>query len=128
MKKLLDTNIFLEILLAQPKAQAAQRFINSQQQGSLALSNYSLDGIGLKLYLAKKIDVLEQFGRELKDAEITILTIEPQDLGALVKNIKKWNLDFDDAYQYTLAQKYSLELVSFDKDFDKTDIVRIEPN
>jgi predicted nucleic acid-binding protein len=41
-------------------------------------------------------------------------------------------LDFDDAYQYayqyTLAQKYSLELVSFDKDFDKTDIVRIEPN
>jgi|YNPBryulayer2012_1023412.scaffolds.fasta_scaffold22345_2 predicted nucleic acid-binding protein len=128
MKKLLDTNIFLEILLAQPKAQAAQRFINSQQQGSLALSNYSLDGIGLKLYWAKKIDVLEQFGRELKDAEITILTIEPQDLGALVKNIKKWNLDFDDAYQYTLAQKYSLELVSFDKDFDKTDIVRIEPN
>jgi predicted nucleic acid-binding protein len=128
MKKLLDTNIFLEILLAQPKAQAAQRFINSQQQGSLALSNYSLDGIGLKLYWAKKIDVLEQFGRELKDAEITILTIEPQDLGALVKNIKKWNLDFDVAYQYTLAQKYSLELVSFDKDFDKTDIVRIEPN
>jgi predicted nucleic acid-binding protein len=128
MKKLLDTNIFLEILLAQPKAQAAQRFINSQQQGSLALSNYSLDGIGLKLYWAKKIDVLEQFGRELKDAEITILTIEPQDLGALVNNIKKWNLDFDDAYQYTLAQKYSLELVSFDKDFDKTDIVRIEPN
>ena len=128
MKKLLDTNIFLEILLAQPKAQAAQRFINSQQQGSLALSNYSLDGIGLKLYWAKKIDVLEQFGRELKDAEITILTIEPQDLGALVKNIKKWNLDFDDAYQYTLAQKYSLELVSFDKDFDKTDIVRIETN
>ncbi len=128
MKKLLDTNIFLKILLAQPKAQAAQRFINSQQQGSLALSNYSLDGIGLKLYWAKKIDVLEQFGRELKDAEITILTIEPQDLGALVKNIKKWNLDFDDAYQYTLAQKYSLELVSFDKDFDKTDIVRIEPN
>jgi predicted nucleic acid-binding protein len=128
MKKLLDTNIFLEILLAQPKAQAAQRFINSQQQGSLALFNYSLDGIGLKLYWAKKIDVLEQFGRELKDAEITILTIEPQDLGALVKNIKKWNLDFDDAYQYTLAQKYSLELVSFDKDFDKTDIVRIEPN
>ncbi len=128
MKKLLDTNIFLEILLAQPKAQAAQRFINSQQQGSLALSNYSLDGIGLKLYWAKKIDVLEQFGRELKDAEITILTIEPQDLGALVRNIKKWNLDFDDAYQYTLAQKYSLELVSFDKDFDKTDIVRIEPN
>ncbi len=128
MKKLLDTNIFLEILLAQPKAQAAQRFINSQQQGSLALSNYSLDGIGLKLYWAKKIDVLEQFGRELKDAEITILTIEPQDLGALVKNIKKWNLDFDDAYQYTLAQKYSLELVSFDKDFDKTDIVRVEPN
>ncbi|NTV47430.1 MAG: PIN domain-containing protein [Chlorobiales bacterium] len=36
-------------------------------------------------------------------------------------------LDYDDAYQYTLARKYGLDLVSFDRDFDKTDMKRIVP-
>ena len=29
-----------------------------------------------------------------------------------------FRLDFDDAYQYTAAQKYNLTLLSFDTDFD----------
>jgi predicted nucleic acid-binding protein len=32
-------------------------------------------------------------------------------------NIKKYSLDFDDSYQYTIAEKYDLTLVTFDKDF-----------
>lgn len=31
------------------------------------------------------------------------------------------NLDFDDAYQYVAAEKYTLTLVSFDADFDRTE-------
>jgi hypothetical protein len=30
------------------------------------------------------------------------------------------NLDFDDAYQYSAAEKYNLTIVSFDSDFDRT--------
>ena len=45
----------------------------------------------------------------------------------LVKSSQKYNLDFDDAYQYTLAKKRGFKIVSFDKDFDKTDIKRMEP-
>jgi len=30
-------------------------------------------------------------------------------------------LDFDDSYQYAVAQKYSLEIISFDADFDRTE-------
>ncbi len=33
----------------------------------------------------------------------------------------KFNLDFDDAYQYVAAEKYTLTLVSFDADFDRTE-------
>jgi len=33
---------------------------------------------------------------------------------------QKFNLDFDDVYQYVVAEKFDLTIVSFDSDFDKT--------
>jgi len=41
---------------------------------------------------------------------------------------KRFNLDFDDAYQYSAAKNRDLQLVSFDKDFNDTDINRKEPH
>jgi predicted nucleic acid-binding protein len=38
-----------------------------------------------------------------------------------------FNLDFDDAYQYVVAEKFGLVFVSFDTDFDRTDRKRIIP-
>ena len=38
-----------------------------------------------------------------------------------------FSLDFDDAYQYVVAEKFGLTLVSFDTDFDRTDLKRIIP-
>lgn len=38
-----------------------------------------------------------------------------------------FGLDFDDAYQYVVAEKFDLMLVSFDTDFDRTDKKRIIP-
>ena len=35
-------------------------------------------------------------------------------------------LDFDDAYQYVAAERFDLEIVSFD-DFDRTSIGRLPP-
>ena len=31
-----------------------------------------------------------------------------------------FGLDFDDAYQYIVAEKFDLSLLSFDQDFDRT--------
>jgi predicted nucleic acid-binding protein len=33
----------------------------------------------------------------------------------------KFNLDFDDAYQYVVAEKRKAVIVSFDGDFDRTE-------
>jgi predicted nucleic acid-binding protein len=38
-----------------------------------------------------------------------------------------FGLDFDDAYQYVVAEKFDLVLVSFDTDFDRTDKKRMIP-
>jgi predicted nucleic acid-binding protein len=34
--------------------------------------------------------------------------------------MEQYGLDFDDAYQYTVAERGALTLVSFDADFDRT--------
>jgi predicted nucleic acid-binding protein len=45
----------------------------------------------------------------------------------IVRNAQRFNLDFDDAYQYTAAEKYDIQIVSFDTDFDKTPRGRMTP-
>ncbi|MFZ8805855.1 MAG: PIN domain-containing protein [Candidatus Calescibacterium sp.] len=40
---------------------------------------------------------------------------------------KRFNLDFDDAYQYVVAEKYNLTIISFDSDFDRTELGRKTP-
>jgi len=39
----------------------------------------------------------------------------------------RFNLDFDDAYQYAIAEKFNLTIVSFDSDFNRTERGRKTP-
>jgi uncharacterized protein len=45
------------------------------------------------------------------------ISLEPPDLITVADNIKKYSLDFDDSYQYTVAEKFNMALAAFDKDF-----------
>jgi uncharacterized protein with PIN domain len=39
----------------------------------------------------------------------------------------EFQLDFDDALHYATAKKHTFTLVSFDQDFDRTDLARTTP-
>jgi len=56
-----------------------------------------------------------------------VIGLDPKELLALPEVSKKFRLDFDDSYQYAVAQKYSLEIMSFDSDFDRTEKGRMIP-
>ena len=49
------------------------------------------------------------------------------DLRRVLSAMKRFHLDFDDAYQYVAAERNGLVLVSFDADFDKTYMGRKTP-
>jgi uncharacterized protein len=51
-----------------------------------------------------------------------ILTLSTDELIELDNVSAKFNLDFDDSYQYLTAKIHHLQLISFDSDFNKTDI------
>jgi predicted nucleic acid-binding protein len=49
------------------------------------------------------------------------------ELSEIVANIEKYKLDFDDAYQLTIVQKFDLILVTFDRDFDAIGLKKMSP-
>jgi hypothetical protein len=52
---------------------------------------------------------------------VQILRLELEDASKLVEVAVQYDLDFDDAYQYVAVEKFGLQIVSFDSDFDRTD-------
>ena len=125
---LVDTNIFLEIFLEQEKANEAERFLKEVPTEHLHVSDFTLYSIGIILFKQRKYDTFSEFVEDVfVRGGITLLRLSFFDFEEAIKASKKFNLDFDDAYQYTLAKKYNLKIVSFDSDFDRTDTGRILP-
>jgi len=121
MRLLIDTNVFLEIILDQEKAAEAKALLAKVADHEFFISDYSLHSIGLLLFRRKQHDVFQRFLRDMAvNAAVTLLSLSVDDMEAVVDAATKYDLDFDDSYQYVAAQKYNLTLVSFDSDFDRT--------
>lgn len=125
---LIDTNIWLERLLDQEKSETVREFLNVVPSTELNISDFSLHSVGVILSRFKKLDVLDSFISDLFiNAQIKQLSLLPLDFIDIIANIENYNLDFDDAYQLTVAQKYKLTIVTFDKDFNPKGIDNKSP-
>ena len=125
---LVDTNIFLEALLEQERCPEVKSFLSTADFEKLFITDLSLHSIGIILFRLEKFELFVSFINDMIIDGIGILSLNPDDLSSLDKIIQKYNLDFDDAYQYSATKKYDLQLISFDKDFDRTDVERKEPS
>lgn len=118
---LVDTNVWLETLLEQKRAEEARRFFQNVEAGLLAITEFSLYSIGIILTRLKKDDAFEDFLSDtIEDSGVMRIRLDTPDLRELLAARKQFRLDFDDAYQYVAAVKYGYTLVSFDSDFDGT--------
>ncbi len=117
---LLDTNIWLELLLNQEKADAVREFLQTTEAHLLSITEFSLYSIGIILTRLKKDAVFEDFLSDIEDSGIGRVRLDIQGLKQTLVVRQQFQLDFDDAYQYVAAEKYDLTLVSFDSDFDRT--------
>ncbi len=125
---LADTNIFLEALLGQDKKDDVQSFLQNIDLSTIFISDLSLHSIGIILYRLKNFTLFSSFTEDIIVDGVGILSLPAEDLKTLESTAVKYNLDFDDAYQYTVAVKYEMQLISFDTDFDQTDRKRMEPS
>lgn len=114
---LVDTNVFLEILLVQDKKEDCKKFLD-ENIGNLHITDFSLHSIGVILFRYGKEDVFQKFVEDvLPNAELLSL---PKELyGNVITARKKLNLDFDDAYQHNVAKHYGLKVATMDRDFER---------
>ena len=124
---LADTNIFLEALLHQDRTDEVGLFLQSIDLDSIFITDLSLHSIGIILFRLGNSELFISFLEDMIIGGIEILSLTPEDLMTLDRLAQKFNLDFDDVYQYAVAEKYNLQLISFDKDFDSTERGRKEP-
>jgi predicted nucleic acid-binding protein len=129
MKLLLDTNIFLEVLLEQTRADEAKTLLAETDAHDFFISDFSLHSIGVILIKRNKADTFRKFLADMVvDAGTIVGLLRADEMKAVVDHAASFKLDFDDAYQYALADKHDLTIVSFDSDFDRTTRGRSQPS
>jgi len=114
---LIDTNIFLEILLGQKKKDICKNFLN-KNINNLCISDFSLHSIGVILFRENKYNTFKEFLNDFA-INLEIITLPNTEYTRLIEANKKYKLDFDDAYQYSLSEFFDLEIITMDKDFNR---------
>lgn len=125
---LVDTNVWLEMLLEQDRADEVRHFLQNMDSRQLAMTEFSLYSIGIILTRLNRDDLFEDFISDtVEDSGVGRIRLGALDLKDLLAVRRRFRMDFDDAYQYVAAVKFGCTLISFDKDFDTTDLGRKTP-
>ena len=125
---LLDTNIWLERLLNQENSAVVGDLLPPLSPTEICLTDFTLHSIGVICDRLKQIEIFQQFVQDVViDGNVQIVGVPLDTLGDVVKAIDQFNVDFDDAYQLVAARNIPASIVSFDRDFDKTDLGRLTP-
>ena len=128
MRLLIDTNIVLEIILEQERAREARSLLSLTEEHVFFLSDFSLHSVGVLLFRRRQQktywDIIEDL---VFNGGMAVISLSVDEMESVVKVAERFELDFDDAYQYVAAEKHQLAVVSFDGDFDRTERGRQTP-
>ncbi|NQT52481.1 type II toxin-antitoxin system VapC family toxin [bacterium] len=124
---LVDTNVWLELLLEQEKAGETRSFLQHVSANQLAITEFSLYSMAIILCQLGKEAVLTDFLSDTFGAGVSRIVLGPDDFAAILDARQRLELDFDDAYQHAASQKHDLDMVSFDRHFDRTTRGRLTP-
>lgn len=126
---LIDTNVWLEVLLDQEKSSQVRAFFEAVDADQLAITEFSIYSIGIILTRLRKDEIFQDFLSDtIEDSGIRVARLDTAGLKQALAFGCEFHLDFDDAYQYAAAVRHGHRLISFDSDFDKTVLGRTIPS
>ena len=127
---LVDTNIFLEVLLCQAKEEECKNFLKELARGkkSGVVSDFTVHSIIVVMSNFGRVNELKVFLSSLsayKGLRVVQTTLE-QEINAVDIALTQ-SLDMDDALQYAVALSLNVQLVSYDHHFNKLRVPRQDP-
>src|SRR3989344_6413244 len=112
---LVDTNVFLEVLLDQKRANECEEIIQKFNRGILTayVSSFTIHSIEVILEKNNRLEVLKYFLKDLLESKglKRFDTTTAEEIGVL-DIAKRLNLDFDDAINYFICKSLKLGIVS----------------
>ncbi|PKG32290.1 PIN domain-containing protein [Methanoregula sp.] len=115
-------------MLRRSRVEEVKAFFNRADLPSLHVTDFALHTLGVIYLRERKPKEFQKFiDGDILASGIRVTTLDPVDYSRIVHCAMKYHLDFDDAYQYAAAEKHNLSIVSFDRDFDRTEKGRVEP-
>lgn len=128
---LVDTNIFLEIMLSQTRREDCKKLLALLRDGKAKgiVTDLSVHSIIVLMDKFKKLKELKIFLLSLTAYKgLYVYTTSIADEVKAVEAAEESELDIDDAIQYVAALSINADsIISFDKDFDNLKIPRREP-
>jgi predicted nucleic acid-binding protein len=129
---LVDTNIFLEVLLQGPRKDECTGFLNLLKDGKKGgiITDFAVHSIIVIMGNHNKFKELKIFLTSLtayKGLHVYNTSLADEIFATEIATEQK--MDMDDALQYSIAQAIKAEaIMSFDKHFNNLKIPRMEPN
>lgn len=125
----IDTNVFLELLLGQKKANDCEVLLNEVSEGKIeaVVTHFTVHAVEAALGSSR---LLIAFLRNLESSQgLSIYYTGISEEISIAMLMERMGLNFDDALQYYVAKRLGAEtIVSFDKHFDNLDVPRVEPS
>ena len=121
----------LEFLLGRERSPECKSLIHEIVKGRIAvfISRTALYSIELVMSNQGKLRKLAFLLDMLRSSRsLTILNTDIRDDLRILEIMEKMNIPYDDALHYYLCKRYNLMIISFNKEFDETDLLRIEPH
>jgi predicted nucleic acid-binding protein len=112
---LVDSNIFLEVILQQRNEALCESFLNKNRT-QLSMTDFALHSIGVTLFREDRHKSFLIFLRDILP-RVAVVSLPDHNLAETHRISLSENLDFDDSYQLATAEHFNLELVTLDNDF-----------
>ena len=119
MKYLLDTNLWVALLMEAPGHADVRRLLTEVHGRLMATTDFAIHSVGFLLARSHP-EVFIELLDELVRNPVGVLHLAPPLLRNIPERMKLYDLDFDDAFQLLAAEYHDLQIVSFDADFDRT--------
>jgi uncharacterized protein len=115
---LLDANVIIDKALVRARHGDVDELFALLTGDQICISRFSLHAVAWYI-TPRNPDVFRRLCMDLSFAGVRVVDLALDELPRALDAMASYRLDFDDAFNLAIAEKYDVSIVSFDTDFDR---------